>query len=158
MTCFPDPDQNIWFSANRTVLADGYVSETMDGQPVSTLMGDYEDTDVGTVRMRTMPNMWLHASCDHAVSTRLLPAGMGVTQVRVAWLVDKDAVEGKDYRLDAMMPFWQLTSEQDWELCRAAQRGVSSNGYRPGPLSIYKEYNVDAFFRWYLKSLRTETS
>lgn len=155
MTCFPDPDSDTWFSANRTVLADGYVSESMDGRPVSTLMGDYRDTDVGTVRMRTMPNMWLHASCDHAVSTRLLPAGISRTSVRVAWLVDKDAVEGEDYRLDALMPFWQRTSEQDWELCRAAQRGISSGGFRPGPLSTYKEYNVDAFFRWYLKALQS---
>lgn len=151
MACFPDHD--IWYSANRTALADGYVSESMDGQQVSTLMGDYPDPEVGTLRMRTMPNMWIHASCDHAVSTRLLPAGLGKTRVRVAWLVDKSAVEGKDYQLDRLMPFWQLTSEQDWDICRVAQLGVCSGGYRPGPFSTYKEYNVDAFVRWYLKSL-----
>ena len=140
---------------NRTVLAGGYVSESMDGKPVSTLMGEYEDADVGTLRMRTMPNMWIHASCDHAVSTRLLPSGHEKTSVRVTWLVDRNAVEGRDFHLEKLMPFWQLTSEQDWSLCRAAHRGVTSNGYRPGPLSIHKEYNVDAFIRWYLKSLRT---
>ncbi len=153
MTCFPDPDRNIWYSANRTVLVNGYLSESMDGRLVSTLMGDYTEPDVGTVRMRTMPNMWIHASCDHAVSTRLLPAGTEKTLVRVAWLVDKAAVEGKDYQLDNLLPFWRLTSEQDWELCAAAQRGVRSTGYQPGPFSRYKEYNVDAFVRWYLKSL-----
>lgn len=153
MACFPDPDHDIWYSANRTALADGYVSESMDGQQVSTLMGDYPDPEVGTLRMRTMPNMWIHASCDHAVSTRLLPAGLGKTRARVAWLVDENAVEGEDYQLDRLMPFWQLTSEQDWDICRVAQLGVCSGGYRPGPFSTYKEYNVDAFVRWYLKSL-----
>ena len=54
------------------------------------------------------------------------------------------------------MPFWQLTSEQDWELCRNAQRGVSSSQYRPGPLSPYKEYNVDRFLRWYVQTLTSE--
>ena len=73
--------------------------------------------------------------------------------VRVAWLVHPDAVEGEDYELDKLMPFWQLTSEQDWEICEAVQAGVSSSGYRPGPFSTFKEYNVDAFVRWYLKSL-----
>ena len=27
-------------------------------------------------------------------------------------------------------------------------------GYEPGPLSQRKEYNVDAFIRWYLKQMR----
>ena len=155
MAPFPDPDRGIWYSANRTPLVEGYVSESMDGSQVAPLMGDYTDADVGTLRMRTMPNMWLHASCDHAVTTRLLPAGPQCTKVRVTWLVDEEAVEGRDYELDRLMPFWQLTSEQDWELCERVQRGVSSSRYVPGPLSKYKEYNVDAFIRWYLKELST---
>jgi len=52
------------------------------------------------------------------------------------------------------MPFWQLTSEQDWELCEFAQTGITSRAYRPGPYSTHKEYNVDAFVRWYLKALQ----
>jgi len=48
---------------------------------------------------------------------------------------------------------WQLTSEQDWEICERQQRGINSSAYRPGPYSPYKEYNVDGFVRWYLKSL-----
>ena len=155
MTPFPDPDHDIWYSANRTPLAEGYVSETMDGRQVAPLMGDYADTDVGTLRLRTMPNMWLHAGCDHVVSTRLLPAGPACTKARVTWLVDEKAVAGRDYQLDELMPFWQLTSEQDWELCSRVQRGVMNSRYTPGPLSTYKEYNVDAFIRWYLTELST---
>ena len=52
-----------------------------------------------------------------------------------------------------LMPFWQLTSEQDWELCEYAQPGINSSFYRPGPYSTHKEYNVDAFVRWYLEAL-----
>ena len=156
MTTFPDPERNIWFSANRTPLVDGYISETMDGSQVAPLMGAYRDSDVGTVRMRTLPNFWNHSSCDHGVSTRLLPLGPQLTGIRVWWLVDKDAVEGRDYDLLKLMPFWQLTSEQDWEICERQQRGVNSSAYIPGPYSTYKEYNVDAFVRWYLKQLETE--
>jgi glycine betaine monooxygenase A len=135
---------------NRTPLVDGYVSETMDGRQVALLMGNYPDADVGTLRIRELPNMWLHASCDHAVGTRLLPAGLERTTVRVTWLVHQDAAEGRDYRLDDILPFWQLTSEQDWELCERVQKGVGSTRYLPGQLSEYKEYNVDAFIQWYL--------
>jgi Rieske 2Fe-2S family protein len=100
--------------------------------------------------------MWLHASCDHAVTTRVLPAGVQRTAVRVTWLVDEKAVEGRDYQLDDIMPFWQLTSEQDWALCVMAQKGVNSSRYVPGPFSVYKEYNVDTFVQWCLQQLASQ--
>jgi Rieske 2Fe-2S family protein len=158
MTTFPDAERNIWYSANRTALVDGFVSESMDGAQVAPLMGDYPDSDVGTLRMRTLPNFWNHSSCDHSVSTRLLPKGPQLTAIRVWWLVDQGAVEGQDYDLAKLMPFWQLTSEQDWVICERQQRGVNSQAYVPGPYSTYKEYNVDAFVRWYLSQLQAKQS
>ena len=153
MTEFPDPDNNIWYAANRTPLVDGYVSETMDGKQVAPLMGDYTDPEVGTMRVRTLPNFWIHASCDHSVAVRLTPNGLDHTAIRMIWLVDEKAEEGKDYNLDTLLPFWLLTAEQDWEICVNQQRGVSSHAYTPGPLSTYKEYNLDRFLRWYLKQM-----
>lgn len=153
MTRFPDADHNVWFSANRTPLAEGYVTESLDGKRVAPLMGDYKDANVDTLRIRTLPNFWNHSSCDHGVSTRLLPVGPQLTSVRVWWLVDAKAVEGRDYELATLMPFWQLTSEQDWVICERQQRGINSSAYSPGPYSPYKEYNVESFVRWYLKSL-----
>jgi Rieske 2Fe-2S family protein len=155
---FPDPDHDTWYAADRTVLAEGWDTESMDGRRVAPLMGDYADADVGVLRMRSMPNFWVHASCDHAVAARLLPAGPRKTIVRAYWLVHQDAREGDDYRLERLLPFWQLTNEQDWEICKWQQKGVDSMGYEPGPLSRRKEYNVDAFIRWYLKEMRRSGS
>lgn len=153
MTEFPDPENNIWFAANRTPLVDGYVSETMNGKQVAPLMGDYTDPDVGTMRARMLPNFWIHASCDHSVAVRLTPNGLDHTAIRMIWLVDEKAEEGVDYNLDTLLPFWLLTAEQDWAICVNQQRGVSSHAYTPGPLSTYKEYNLDRFLRWYLKQM-----
>jgi Rieske 2Fe-2S family protein len=158
MTQFPDAERGIWYSANRTALVAGWVSESMDGKQVSTLMGSYNDADVGTLRARTLPNFWNHSSCDHGVSTLLLPSGPRKTLARVTWLVHADAVEGKDYELEKLMPFWRLTSEQDWAICERQQKGVDSSAYEPGPYSKYKEYNVDAFVRWYVKTLAAGAS
>ena len=158
MTQFPDAERGIWYSANRTALVAGWVSESMDGKQVSTLMGSYNDADVGTLRARTLPNFWNHSSCDHGVSTLLLPSGPRKTLARVTWLVHEDAVEGRDYQLERLMPFWQLTSEQDWAICERQQKGVDSSAYQPGPYSKYKEYNVDAFVRWYVKTLAAGAS
>jgi Rieske 2Fe-2S family protein len=154
MTVFPQGD--CWYSANRTPLVEGYLSESMDGRQVAPLMGDYTDADVGTLRVRTLPNFWNHSSCDHGVSTVLLPRGPRRTLARVIWTVREDAVEGRDYDLERLLPFWQLTSEQDWEICARQQRGVDSSAYEPGPYSTFKEYNVDGFVRWYLERLRGE--
>jgi Rieske 2Fe-2S family protein len=153
MTVFPDAKRDIWFSANRTALTDGWVTESMDGRQVAPLMGDYVEPDVGTLRIRALPNFWNHSGCDHGVSTRLLPAGPQQTAIRVYWLVDDEAVEGRDYDLATLMPFWQLTSEQDWRICERQQRGVNSSAYAPGPYSTFKEYNVASFVRWYLKKV-----
>ncbi len=155
MTVFPNEKRGIWFSANRTTLVDGWISESMDGKQVAPLMGEYKDADVGTLRMRTLPNFWNHSSCDHGVSTRLLPAGPQTTAIRVYWLVDEDAVEGRDYELSKLMPFWQLTSEQDWLICERQQIGVNSSAYRPGPYSTVKEYNVASFVEWYLAKIQS---
>ena len=154
LATFPDPDHDLWYTCNRTALAEGFDTESLDGKRVAPLMGDYQDANVGVLRMRSLPNFWLHASCDHAVVTRMLPAGPRKTRMKSYWLVHRDAREGDDYQLDRLLPFWHLTNEQDWEICKWQQKGVDSIGYEPGPLSQRKEYNVDAFIRWYLKEMR----
>jgi len=151
---FPDPDLDLWYAADRTVMVDGFETESMDGKRVAPLMGDYQDCDVGVLRMRSMVNFWVHGSCDHAVAARLSPAGPRKTNVRGYWLVDQFAQEGADYDLEKLLPFWHLTNQQDWDISKWQQKGVDSIGYEPGPLSSQKEYNVDAFIRWYLKQMR----
>jgi Rieske 2Fe-2S family protein len=148
------PSDERWWSANRTPAAPGYRTESLDGEPVAPLMGDYPGWDVGTLRIRSVPNFWCHASADHAVLTRLLPAGPELTRVRVQWLVDRDAVEGRDYELGRLLPFWQLTSEQDWSLCERNQAGIRNPAFTPGPYSRAREYNVLAFVDWYLSRIR----
>lgn len=151
---FPAPER--WWSINRTPLAEGFVTESLDGGPVAPLMGDYPEHDVGTLRTRTMPNFWSHSSGDHAVSTRLAPAGPGHTRVQIQWLVHEDAVEGRDYDVDRLLAFWRITSEQDWELCERNQEGVRSSAFTPGPYSSAREYNVIALVGWYLDRIAAD--
>jgi glycine betaine catabolism A len=154
LATFPDPERGLWFASSRTPLAEGFVTESMDGKRVAPLMGAYGDEEVGVLRMRSLPNYWIHASCDHAVAARMLPAGPRKTVMRGYWLVDANAKEGTDYQLERLLPFWHLTNEQDWNICKWQQKGVDSIGYVPGPLSQRFEYNVDAFIRWYLGQMR----
>ena len=147
------PAQGRSWSAHRTPLVEGFATESLDGAPVAPIMGDYKSYEVGVLRLRALPNFWCHASADHAVTTRLAPAGLERTQAVVTWLVDQDAVEGRDYSLDRLLPVWGRTSEQDWQLCERNQRGIRSSGYRPGPLSERHEANVAAFHNWYREAM-----
>ena len=69
---FPDPDRNTWYAADRTVMVEGFDTESMDGRRVAPLMGDYQDADVGVLRMRTMPNFWVHGRSAQDDRARLL--------------------------------------------------------------------------------------
>ena len=151
LATFPSPGR-AW-SVHRTPLAEGFATESLDGEPIAPLMGDYHSHDVGVLRLRALPNFWCHASADHAVTTRLAPVDLEQTEVVVTWLVDEGAVEGRDYSLERLLPVWERTSEQDWQLCERNQRGIRSSGYRPGPLSDRHETNVSAFHSWYVGAL-----
>ncbi len=162
---FPDAAGAGWWSLTRSLLRPPFVTESLDGSPVAPpLAGSGPGAppvaaapdgsgDPGTLRLRILPSFWAHVSADHAVTTQVLPAGAGRTRTVVSWLVHPDAVEGRDYELERLLPFWRLTSEQDWEICARQQRGVRSSAYRPGPLSPTLEYNVAAFHAWYARRM-----
>ncbi|MSP77742.1 MAG: aromatic ring-hydroxylating dioxygenase subunit alpha [Rhodospirillaceae bacterium] len=142
------------FRCHRTPVMEGFVTQSMDGKPLSCLMGDIKEWDSGTLRTTVFPNFWQHTNCDYAAAARLTPLGPNETHVRGYWLVDAKAVEGKDYTLERLLPIWDITNRQDWTICEAQQLGVSSRAYVPGPFSKVRERNVALFLDWYLGELR----
>lgn len=145
-----------WFRCSRQPLRRGWVTESLDGQPVcQRLLGRAPQCDLGSLRIHVLPNYWLHVSGDHAVSTRLTPISKTQTECKVDWLVHAEAVEDRDYTLQRLLPFWQRTSEQDWALCEMHQQGVLSSAYRSGPLSRRKEAGLVHFLDWYVSALRS---
>jgi phenylpropionate dioxygenase-like ring-hydroxylating dioxygenase large terminal subunit len=144
---------DVHWRCRRAPLMKGFTTQSLDGKPVAPLMGDFKERDAGTLRMTIFPNFWQHANDDYACSTRLTPIGPAETHVRVCWYVDREAIEGQDYTLDRLLPVWQRTSEQDWEICQWNQQGVSSSRYVPGRYSLTKEQNVAHFVDWYLREI-----
>jgi glycine betaine catabolism A len=142
-----------FFRCNRTPLMKGYKTQSLDGKPVSTPMGDLDGHDAGTLRTTVFPNFWQHSNSDYAAAARLTPLGPALTAIRATWLVDKGAVEGKDYTLDRLLPLWSITNDQDWRIVEDQQAGVSSSRYVPGPFSRTREFNVAHFDEWYLREI-----
>jgi glycine betaine catabolism A len=143
-----------YYRVHRTPLMEGYVTQSLDGQPIAPLMGDVTELDSGTLRTTFFPNFWQHTNCDHAVAARITPLAADLTQIRGTWLVDAKAVEGRDYTLDTLLPVWDRTNAQDWAICEGQQIGVGSRHYVPGPFSKFRERNVAQFLDWYVGEMR----
>jgi Rieske 2Fe-2S family protein len=158
LATFPDPDNGIWYTCNRTALAEGFVTESLDGTRVAPLMGDYRDAEVGVLRMRSLPNFWLHASCDHAVVTRMLPDGPGRRECGPGGSSTATRAQARTTTSTGSFRSGTRPTSRTGRSAAGSRRGIESIGYEPGPLSQRKEYNVDAFIRWYLYEMRSGAS
>lgn len=151
---FPTP--GVWWRSIRSVLREGWVTQSLDGKPVSRLMGKFTHPEMGNLRVSTLPTLWNHSNSDYSASTQVIPINPSQTKIKVSWLVHKDAVEGKDYNVESLTAVWKRTGEQDWRLSEANHKGVMSSRYTPGPYSMDREYNVDHFITWYLDLMGAE--
>ena len=146
------PDKR--FRVVRLPLAKGE-SMTMDGRPaVNGLLGKLRDTDLGSVRMLSLPNSWNHLQADHAMAFRVLPLGPQQTLVTTWWLVNKDAREGVDYDVENLTRVWSATNDQDRILAENNQAGINNKAYEPGPYSPTIEFGVQNFIDWYTTEMQ----
>lgn len=139
--------------AVRYPLRKGVKSYSLDGNPVSSLMGRHVDFDNGVVGLVTFPNFWLDAVSDYAWAMRITPKDATSCFVDITFLVDKDAIEGKDYKLNTLTQFWDITGGQDWELIKNNQKGIETDSYSPGPYANVEE-EVKVFDNWYISKLK----
>ena len=144
-----------WHRVARLPLANGAVSQTMDGKIASQkLLEPFAEPNASSLSVWTQPNSWHHFCCDHIVSFSLMPMTPDRTLVRTSWLVHEDAVEGVDYDIDNLTKVWRATNLQDAWLAEINHRGISSAGYRPGPYST-EEKLVERFKDFYTSRART---
>jgi len=97
------------------------------------LLGSYAADDKGQVDWGIMPSVFFYTSCTSSVIFRLTPISPTLTEMSQTWLVHEDAVEGVDYDTKKITWIDEVTLEQDEEIVRNTQAGVSSRVYVPGP-------------------------
>ncbi|MGD9632502.1 MAG: aromatic ring-hydroxylating dioxygenase subunit alpha [Pirellulales bacterium] len=146
-----------WFRCMRFPLKPGFVTESLNGQPVAPVIGDFADHDIGSLRVVGLPNMWFHLNSDYFMTTRLIPVAPTKTQVKVAWYVRRDAGAGVDFDPARVADVWRITGEQDWKLCEMNQAGMQSTRFVPGPLSQEAEQGISHFIGWYFRQLEGDT-
>lgn len=153
LECSPiSPGDDQVHGSSRIVLNDGFVSQSLDGQPVAPLMGSLSERDVGALVLVIRPNFWFEAPGDYAWGIWMMPSGPTTTEVHAFWWVHPSAVEGVDYDLQRLTAFWKVTMQQDIALCENNQVGVNSSRYQPGPHGP-TETGIERFTEWYLGKL-----
>jgi Rieske 2Fe-2S family protein len=81
------------------------------------------------------PNLLLSLHPDYVLTHRLEPLAPDRTAIECQWLFPRERAEQAGFDPGYAVDFWDITNRQDWAACESVQRGVSSRGYRPGPLS-----------------------
>jgi len=139
--------------AIRYPLRPGIESYSVDGKKVSIPMGMHQDHDTGVIGLVNYPNFWMDAVSDYVWTMRVTPVSASITDVQFCWLVDADAVEGKDYDLKHLTEFWEITGDQDGKLCENNFKGIQSNAYKPGPYAPVEDQVIN-FVDWCVKQLK----
>lgn len=139
--------------AVRYPLRPGVESYSVDGKKVSLPMGLHKDHDAGVVGLVNYPNFWMDAVSDYIWTMKVTPVNAATTEVEFCWLVDANAEEGKDYQLNHLTEFWEITGEQDGTLCENNFRGIKSAAYKPGPYAPVEDQVIN-FVDWCVKQLK----
>jgi phenylpropionate dioxygenase-like ring-hydroxylating dioxygenase large terminal subunit len=139
--------------AVRYPLRQGIESYSTDGKAVATPMGMHTDYDAGVLGLVTYPNFWMDAVADYMWTMRVTAISPSKTKIDLTWLVNADAIEGKDYDLERLTEFWKITGEQDWALCENNFAGIESSKYKPGPYAP-AEIDVVKFIDWVIERIK----
>ena len=145
------------FRLARMPLVGDAVSYTLSGAPAvgKNLSGDVSAERIGSLLLYHYPTTWNHVLIDHAVTFRVLPISANETAVTTKWLVHRDAVEGVDYDLEALIHVWTETNAQDRRIVEENAHGIRSPAYEPGPYSTVHESGVIQFVDWYVRTLES---
>lgn len=141
------------YAYERYPMWRGHVTGSEDGQPVAPLMGDIRDYDGGTTDFQIGPVTFALAYCDHVVIYRFTPVSLTQSECDITWLVNGDAVEGKDYDKDRLVWLWDVTTAADKRIIENNAAGVGSRFYQPGPLSKMEDYTWK-LMSWYLQTIK----
>ncbi|MFZ0324329.1 MAG: aromatic ring-hydroxylating dioxygenase subunit alpha [Actinomycetes bacterium] len=97
------------------------------------------------VYIHVFPNLLISLHPDYAMTHRMVALAPDRTAVECQWLFPAQAWERDGFDPSYASDFWDLTNRQDWAACESVQRGVSTRGFEPGPLSTSTEYVVKSF-------------
>ena len=122
---------------------------TTDRAPLPGLDEDEQVRHKGDL---VYPNLMLSASADHVAAYVLQPLAVDRTRVTCSLLFARDEVERPTFDPADAADLWDLVNGQDWAICEAVQRGMSSRAYTHGWFAPMEDDSLD-IRRWLLPRL-----
>ena len=128
----------LWCGGNM-YLMDHAVTMSFDGASHGSMINGLDADGLRQVMyIGLVPNLLISAHPDYVMTHRLVPLGPDRSYVECEWLFPPEAFEKPGFDPAYAVDFWDVTNREDWAACEAVQRGVSSRGYRQGPLSPWE--------------------
>ena len=140
---------------SRSAMVDGCVTGSEDGRPVAPLMGAFKgkDYDGGFMFVDVGVTTNCVAYPDYGLIYRTVPLTVDKTAFELIWLVDPEAVEGRDYEVDKLIWMWDHTSLEDKKIIELNQAGVNSAFFEPGPYTPMED-DAARYIEWYIASMQ----
>jgi Rieske 2Fe-2S family protein len=91
------------------------------------------------------PNLLISPHPDYVLTHRIEPLDVDRTYIECEWLFPPEAFDLPGFDPAYAVDFWDVTNREDWRACESLQRGVTSRGHRPGPLSVAWEAGTYMF-------------
>ncbi len=89
------------------------------------------------------PNLMLSLAADHVAAFTLWPRAADRTAIVFDVLVDPLEMAKPDYDPMDAVDFWDLVNGQDWRICEATQRGMSSRVFTHGHYAPMEDLAAD---------------
>jgi Rieske 2Fe-2S family protein len=122
---------------------------TTDRAPLPGLDQDEQVRHKGDL---VYPNLMLSASADHVAAYVLQPLAVDRTRVTCSLLFARDELAKATFDPSDAADLWHLVNQQDWAICEAVQRGMSSRAYTHGWFAPMEDDSLD-IRRWLLPRL-----
>ena len=134
-------------------MKDGVSSLTESGAPIGPLFSGLDSDKQKEVRFFTVfPTMFVSPHPDYVMIHRIEPVNASETRVACEFYVTKNTSVTDGFTVDPAKTFWDVTNRQDWHVSEMAQKGIGSQGYRPGPYSNLESVLVE-FDRYYMSCM-----
>jgi Rieske 2Fe-2S family protein len=135
-------------------MSDPEGSMTMTGRRCAAPFPGLSAEERGRVYYYTVfPSAFLSFHPDYVLVHRAQPLAIDRTRILCDWLFHPQQIAEPGFDPQPAIDFWDLTNRQDWELCRNAFLGVTSQAWTPGPYADL-ESQLAAFDRQYLQAMR----
>lgn len=139
------------FAVYRQPIGNDRKSLSPDGEPVSSLMGNFQAFDGGETAFHFGRFSFAGATNDHITLFQMVPRGPQSTDVIVTWFIAPDAPENID--IGALTWMWDVTTKQDKKIIEINAAGVKSSAYRPGPYTKLESQTAN-FVNTYVDTMK----